>query len=146
MLKLSKGAEISRQVDGKFKTIHIHPLSECVESIQEMVYRSEERIQELETELQNLRDEYDKDEEVAAIKAENVELQKRLNRGFPMSEDECVAVDNWCKRHKAEKHSGITNFGAIGGEFTYSFVPTSIGVVGTVTCKCGESFCFKDLK
>lgn len=34
---------------------------------------------------------------------------------------------------------------AIGGKFTYTFIPTSIGVIGEVTCSCGESMTFSNL-
>jgi hypothetical protein len=36
--------------------------------------------------------------------------------------------------------------GAIGGTWTYKFVPTSIGTIGTCICgKCQEEFTFQDL-
>lgn len=145
MVKLSNGCETFRTVDGKPQTTKIHPLSECIESVQEMVYRSEERVEELEEELKKLRDQYDKDEEVAALKAQIADLQEQLSRGFSMSAEECEAVEKWRKKHMSEVHVGVETFGAIGGELTYTFVPTSIGVSGTVECTCGESFCFREL-
>ena len=52
----------------------------------------------------------------------------------------------------AEKHGLKTSEerlragGAIGGTWTYKFVPTSIGTIGTCICgKCQEEFTFQDL-
>ena len=34
--------------------------------------------------------------------------------------------------------------GAIGGSYTWKFVPTSIGTFGSVQCSCGEEFSFQE--
>lgn len=37
--------------------------------------------------------------------------------------------------------------GAIGGRYTFEFIPCSIGTIGTIKCgKCGEKFIFRELK
>lgn len=64
---------------------------------------------------------------------------------FIITEKENEAIEQWRKEHIATVHNGNNYFGAIGGELTYQFTPTSIGVVGTVKCVCGESFEFASL-
>lgn len=104
MIKLSKGADTVKFVDGKPVSIKVHPLKECIESIQEMVSRSEERVEELEGELKELRDNYDKDEEIAALKQKIAELEEQNERGFYMTEKECEDVEIWRKKHVKEAH------------------------------------------
>jgi len=42
------------------------------------------------------------------------------------------------QRQEANTHDcPITYEGAIGGKFTYSFTPTSLGVIAVITCSCG---------
>lgn len=59
-------------------------------------------------------------------------------RGFPISAEAESQINEWKKNHR---HNG----GAIGGTFTYEFIPTSIGTIGTIKCACGDSFTFEDL-
>lgn len=59
-------------------------------------------------------------------------------RGFPISAEAESQINEWKKNHRH-------NDGAIGGTFTYEFIPTSIGTIGTIKCACGDSFTFEDL-
>ena len=69
-------------------------------------------------------------------------------RGFPISEDEKKLIDDWKERHEAEVHEVITldqklkRGGCIGGNYSYHFTPTSIGVSGKIKCSCGAEFEF----
>ena len=92
-------------------------------------------------------EEYNKDEK-------NQELQKTIQSlqndkykiiSFDLSEEETHNVNVWKRKHIEEKHNNSSYAGAIGGRFTYEFVPTSIGTVGTIKCSCGEKFCFCEL-
>lgn len=58
---------------------------------------------------------------------------------------EMSAVESWIEKHIEEKHGGNTYARAIGGRFSYVFVPTSLGVIGTIRCGCGEEYCFRDI-
>lgn len=53
------------------------------------------------------------------------------------SEDE--KLSEWLKEHdKNCPYAPPNNSGAIGGSLTYSFTPTSIGIVKKITCACKE--------
>ena len=59
---------------------------------------------------------------------------------FIPKEDE-KEIQSWVKSHDCKL--GIDEFGqkkvgAIGGELTFSFTPTGLGPIITVTCACGE--------
>ena len=64
---------------------------------------------------------------------------------FIITNKECKEIDKWISNHIKQKHHGNSYAGAIGGRFTYQFIPTSIGTVGEIICSCGEKFCFRDL-
>lgn len=90
-------------------------------------------------------------EENKELHGQIYEMEKDLNRGFLITEKEYEAIQAWIRKHNEEVHGAdysahkYRNSGAIGGAFTYEFIPTSIGVIGTVRCSCGESFIFQNL-
>jgi len=90
-------------------------------------------------------------EENKELHGQIFEMEKDLNRGFLITEKEYEAIQAWIRKHNEEVHGAdyaahkYRNSGAIGGAFTYEFIPTSIGVIGTVRCSCGESFIFQNL-
>ncbi len=86
-----------------------------------------------------------KDETIAKMRSDLIQLRQNYFRGFPITEDEGIAINKWIKAHCKEKHNGIIGGGAIGGSFIYNFRPTSIGVIGTIQCSCGDSYCFREL-
>lgn len=54
-------------------------------------------------------------------------------------------------KHEAEAHGIVTDdqrmklHGCIGGNYSYIFIPTSIGIIGEIQCSCGEKFTFCEL-
>lgn len=93
-------------------------------------------------ELNRIRDEKWRDEELKKLKAENDKLHERLSHGFYLTPEEHEAVMNWIDTHDVHSSYG----GAIGGVFTYTFTPTSIGTVGKIKCGiCGKEFTFREL-
>lgn len=113
-----------------------------VEHLQDENKRKSEKIKEYES----------KDYENNRIKElieENKLLEEKLIEArqlnmFSLSKEEISSIAQWQESHNAQKHKD-GYFGAIGGELTYKFIPTSIGMIGTVTCVCGEEFTFRDL-
>lgn len=111
----------------------------------------EETIEYLRKENKKIKDEAYKDSELDCMKKELEKTKEDLYRGFPISEKEEKAIEEWRLKHEAEAHGRKTleqrlaAHGAIGGGYTYVFTPTSIGVVGEVKCSCGETFTFQDL-
>lgn len=77
------------------------------------------------------------------------EMEKDLNRGFPITEEEEKSIRDWMRKHDEEVHGAdyanekYRYSGAIGGAYEYIFIPTSIGVIGMVRCSCGEKFTFR---
>lgn len=59
-----------------------------------------------------------------------------------ITEEEYNKCLKWQTKHN-KKHHKHQNFGAIGGQLTYQFIPTSIGVIGTCVCACGAEFDFR---
>jgi len=61
---------------------------------------------------------------------------------FNIPPEEQTILKLWLKEHKQkcylwqEEHPFAS--GAIGGELTYSFTPTGIGIIIEVHCSCGE--------
>ena len=94
-----------------------------------------------------------KDEELAAMKQEVEEMKKALSRSFLVSEDEWKRINEWKHKHEIEKHGLDTDekrmnaHGCCGGNWKFVFLPTSLGVIGTVKCEtCGEEYCFAEIE
>lgn len=56
---------------------------------------------------------------------------------FELSSYENKKLAKWYSEHKCQ-FVDPTNCGAIGGRLTYVFTPTSLGVISSVRCACGE--------
>lgn len=135
--------------NGSFVTVY--DLDDCLKAIKVRNDDNERRIKSLEEENRRLQDVHYKDEELQKMKLELEAMREKNHYGFPITKEEHKAIENWKKEHAAKAH-GLKNLedrlrscGAIGEKYTYWFVPTSIGVIGTVKCSCGESFTFQDL-
>ena len=85
-----------------------------------------------------------KEDYTEKLKVKNEELEKRLQNSFCVSDKEWKRIKKWQKTH--EKACAASESGAIGGRYSYIFLPTSIGIIGTVKCVCGKEFCFKELE
>ena len=56
-------------------------------------------------------------------------------RGFPITEGENKAINDWKKKHDTEAHGNPQGYhGCSGGGYTYMFYPTGIGTSGV--CRC----------
>ena len=119
-----------------FKTIH--PLDESLDSIKTRFEELVQANQSLFGRLQELKQEKWADERLIEMKDKLKTMSEEYYRGFPISAESESRINEWKKNHR---HSG----GAIGGTFTYEFIPTSIGTIGTIKCACGDSFTFEDL-
>lgn len=119
-----------------FKTIH--PLDESLDSIKTRFEELIQANQSLFGQLQELKQEKWADERLIEMKDKLKTMSEEYYRGFPISSEAESRINEWKKNHR---HSG----GAIGGTFTYEFIPTSIGTIGTIKCACGDSFTFEDL-
>lgn len=104
--------------------------------------RMESWISSLQEENKKLREEHYKNEELQQMKERVEKAEKDLYRGFPITEEEDKRLKEWINNHEKE-HSG--GHGCCGGKYSYIFLPTSIGTVGTVKCSCGKSFDFQEI-
>jgi hypothetical protein len=72
---------------------------------------------------------------------------------FDITDDEMKQMDQWEKQHELEcpiilnykmqdyeTPETCSPYGAIGGGRTYSFTPTSIGMLISIKCCCGAKF------
>lgn len=83
------------------------------------------------------------DEELSKMKEEYERMKKDYYRGFPISAEEDQKIQEWIEG-QMKKNSSIG--GAIGGRFHYEFLPTGIGVAGTIIDSfTGDKFNFQEL-
>ena len=133
------------------KMIRVDDFYQSIDSIKWQYEADQNKIKILTEQNKKLRDEKYKDEELQKLTKKLEECRKEVRRGFSISEDEEKSINEWKKKHESEKHGIKTDrdiinaHGAIGGAYTYHFLPTSIGDIGEVSCSCGEKFCFREL-
>lgn len=116
---------------------------ESIQEIKEYCEILNRRNEKLVEENKRLQEDRYKDEELAKMRKERDTAINDMYRGFPISEEEQTMIDTWIDTHEC-KHRGSSE-GAIGGRYTYTFCPTSIGVLGTIECSCGKTFTFQDM-
>ena len=127
------------------KFLHNHSNQELynmLDAIKETLEAREDVEQNLRKALAKARDEAYASDEMQQMKAELEKAKRDLYRGFGISEEEMEKISKWQEEHEAKVHNLKTlkqrafSGGAIGGGYTYEFIPTSIGVIGT--CKCNR--------
>ena len=128
----------SKFIDGKFKTII--GLEKSLDGIKDAIDEVFEYAESVEQENREILDANWKDKQLLEMEAKVNKAMEDLRRGFEITEDEMEAIKKWKDQHWANKHnaldltSRLAKKGAIGGTFEYRFVPTSIGVSGTIVC------------
>lgn len=133
------------------KLVTVYGFDDCMDSIQKRFKRHQETIEHLQEENQNLKSEHYKDETIQQLTAKLKRAERELYIGFPISESENKAIKEWQDRHEKEIHGletleqKLSAHGAIGGTYTYEFIPTSVGTIGTIKCNCGAEFTFQDI-
>ncbi len=129
----------------------VYELDKALKAIKVRNMDDMDYIKRLEKENEDLKNNAYKDKELAAMRDELNKMKSEYYRGFPISEDEENKINEWIETHEREVH-GIKTYAdklashrCCGGSYTYEFVPTSIGTIGTVRCNCGAEFTFKDM-
>lgn len=119
------------------------------------VFKNVNKLKDYITRLKEQRDraceelkEYNKDEKIQKLQKEINQLKNKKAEGFNfnISKEELAKINTWKEKHVKKKHDGSYYAGAIGGMFTYQFIPTSIGDIGEIICSCGEKYCFRELE
>ena len=116
-----------------------------VDKIKEIYDKQAVMIENLKKENKFLREQYDKDEEVSELKTEILSMKQQMNNAFVLNEKETKAIADWIENHNKEFHNSKLHYTGIGGTFSYTFTPTSLGTTGEITCTCGQTFCFRSL-
>ena len=96
--------------------------------------------------LQNTVDNFNLDDAIVEKDKEIESLRNELANGFGITNEEWEAIHKWQGEHIKEVHNGNSYSGAIGGRWTYEFIPTSLGDIGTVKCSCGAEYTFRELE
>lgn len=126
-------------------------VKDAFKTIQERIDILEGQNKRLIREIGRLKDKHYKDKELSTMKSQLEAMQKDYYRGFPISENEQKSIQDWMDKHNEELHNcqslddKIRRDGCIGGTYTYEFIPTSIGTIGTVKCSCGAEFTFQNI-
>lgn len=128
----------SSYLDGTFHKYQ--GLDKCLDEIKdtvESVFAYAEKLKEENEELKNLHWE---NEELQRLQRE-LETEKAKNYyGFSISKGEHEEIEKWKDQHWTNQHNApdlatrLKKQGAIGGAFTYEFIPTSIGTAVTIVC------------
>ena len=110
-------------------------IAEAFESIKESILWYKSIADRLREKVNYLESENYKDEELQKMKAQLEKIQEDYRRGFPITKEESDNINKWKKNHDATEHGNVDGYhGAIGGGYTYEFIPTSIGSFGTCYC------------
>lgn len=130
---------------------------EVLKEVTFLLEKKDKEIERLTNENEEMKKEFYKDESILNMQNKIDNLKSRIDimrkasmRGFPISEEEQKKIEKWQHKHLKKKHwdkehDCPKSAGAIGGRFSYHFIPTSIGVIGEVKCSCGKKFCFQEL-
>lgn len=136
-------------ISGEWCTVY--ELDKALKAIKVRHMHDMDRIKCLEEENKRLKEETYKDDKLLLMKNRLERMEKDYYRGFPISEKEEKSIREWINKHDEEVHGCHTSEeklrrgGAIGGTYTYEFIPTSIGTIGTIKCSCGATFTFQDM-
>ena len=127
-------------IDGKY--MEVETVDNCMKMLRYRFDDQKKTIDNLRNQIKELTDSQYKDKELQKMKAELEKMQP---------DDEWKVIETWKEKHDREVH-GLTECnervgGAIGGRYTFEFIPTTIGIIGTIKCgSCGEKFTFRELK
>ncbi|RHS76910.1 hypothetical protein DW953_04800 [Ruminococcus sp. AM45-2] len=129
----------------------MHDVTQTLDAIKREFDSQNARIIYLQNQNKKLKEEHYKDTELQKMKEELERVRADMYRGFPISAEQEQRIKEWQDKHDAEVH-GLKTLkervhagGCIGGRYSYEFVSTSIGVIGTAKCNCGAKFTFQDL-
>ena len=116
--------------DGEFKTFY-NELDEVKENLDYIISIKEQRIKSLEEENSELKN----NEYYRKLEDENKNLRKIISNSFIITEEENQKINDWKQKH-IERCLGSEpmKIGAMGGMFTYTFQPTSLGSINECVC------------
>lgn len=123
----------------------VYPLEECFRAIACRDADKSKRIEYLEQQVKELKDEHYKDKRLQELTEELNKVRADARRGFPISTKEDEAISAWKAKHDTEKHNNPNQYhGCSGGGYTYKFYPTAIGTFGECICGACHRKAFKE--
>lgn len=128
--------KFSTNVDGH--TLEVPSINDLCLALKEKFARQERELEMLRVENDKLKTGIWREEEMSRLKSKYDKMEKEYHRGFPISEQEQEVISQFIAEHRAD-------YGAIGGGFTYHFVPTSIGVASSIVALNGDELVFREL-
>ena len=128
---------IKRTVYKNGKSYTLLPVEELCDVIKLTIEQKDEQIAHLSKENRELKEETYKDNTNQKWQQENDQLRQENYNGFPISNEEKKAIENWKRQHNTLIHNNESS-GAIGGRYDYIFTPTSIGDIGICRCSSCE--------
>ena len=139
-----KGIQVVKDVD--------EACDDFTANIKELFHAEKARNDRLQAENACLKDEHYENKVIQEQEDTIAKLRSDLGYSFRLSKSDWDSIHAWQNEHLAEAHGLDTSEkrlrtgGAIGGTWTYEFIPTSIGTIGSCICgKCKEKFTFQDL-
>lgn len=94
-------------------------------------------------EIEKVKSEKYADEVLLKMRSEYEKMKSDYYRGFPISEEESKKIKEWMNK-QIEKNPSTG--GAIGGRFSYKFIPTGVGTIGIVIDGItDETFTFSEI-
>jgi chromosome segregation ATPase len=136
---------------GLFEKMFDVNIDELLQKIKNTFDEKNKKIKILKNEISELKDSHYRDKELSRLKTELDNTKQDLRRGFPITEYELNKINEWKRKHE-EVHGlktieeRLKSQGCCGGVYEYRFIPTSIGVIGSIICsRCGDSFKFREL-
>lgn len=136
--------------DGKGGAMVVPDYATILEEARHRYEMYEETVGRLQDKVRELQDEAYVDRRLGEMEQQLQDARRAMSRGFAITDDEWDDIHAWQQQHMMDEH-GIDidrdhgYGGAIGGSWRFSFVPTSIGVIGTVSCFCGAEHTFQEL-
>lgn len=119
-------------------TLHAEQIKNNIKSLEKSLTTLVHQNKRLSEENQHLKEDAYKDDELIAMQVRLKEAETQLKLGFGITVQERQQIQLWQTEHLEKEHNNRQYFGAIGGNFNYVFIPTSIGVVGY--CRCGGCY------
>ena len=121
----------------------VYPLEECFRAIACRDADKSKRIEYLEQQVKELKDEHYKDKRLQELTEELNKVRADARRGFLISAKEDEAIAAWKKKHDTERHNNPQMYhGCSGGGYTYEFYPSGLGTFYKCVCSSCERKAF----
>ena len=126
------------------KTIEVPSIDDLCKMVRTKVRDLQATVDRLSTENTALKMKMFEDAEIKKLKAQHEEDMESLRNGFPVSDKEMGAINEWISEHNKQCHKATGRKKMPAGIYTYMFTPTVLGVAGYIRCSCGREFCFRE--